>query len=312
MIKELKQVIVVQKKKFKAHGKFLITGEYAVLNNVPALAMPLKLNQYLEISYRDDQEITWKSYNNDGVLWYQLATNVKDLYSNRIRCSHPVTSKLREVLKTALELTAKDSLRGFDAVMTLDFDRHSGMGTSSTLISLVSQWLGCDPYQLQFKCFGGSGYDVACATADRALVYNYNNALPLVEEVHFEPIIKDQIFFVYLNRKQDSRDSIGMFKQEKLTDEMREELSNMPKGLIRASTDLSQFNKVLERHEEIISSVIGLEPIKSQFFKDYEGAIKSLGGWGGDFIMATGDLAARDYFKNKGYDKIFEWDAVVV
>jgi mevalonate kinase len=303
---------LIEKMKFKAHGKFLITGEYAVLNNVPALAMPLKLNQYLEISYRNDQEVTWKSYNSDGDLWYELATHVNDLYSDTIHCSHPITSKLREVLTTALELTSKNSLRGFDAVMTLDFDRHSGMGSSSTLISLVSQWLGCDPYQLQFKCFGGSGYDVACATADRALIYNYNDSKPIVEEAHFDPAIKDQIFFVYLNRKQDSRDSIAMFQRELLTDELREELSLMPQGFISASKDLSKFNYILERHEEIISSVIGLEPIKNQLFIDYKGAIKSLGGWGGDFIMATGDLDARDYFKNKGYDEILEWDEVAL
>jgi hypothetical protein len=58
--------------------------------------------------------------------------------------------------------------------------------------------------------------------------------------------------------------------------------------------------------------LIGLEPIKSQLFRDYKGAIKSLGGWGGDFIMATGDLVARDYFKNKGYDEVLEWDEVAL
>jgi mevalonate kinase len=301
-----------EKKKFKAHGKFLITGEYAVLNNVPALAMPLKLNQYLEISDRDDQVITWKSYNNDGDLWYQLVTNVPDLYSDSINCSNAITLKLSQILNTALQLTLNNSIKGFDAVMTLDFDRHSGMGTSSTLISLISQWLGCNPYQLQFKCFGGSGYDVACARANKSLVYTYNNAAPIVEEVTFDPVIKEYIFFVYLNRKQDSRDSIAQFNQDTLSDNLRKELTDMPQCFISASNDVSEFNKVIDRHEEIISSLIGLKPIKKQLFGDYEGSIKSLGGWGGDYVMATGGIDARDYFKHKGYHQILEWDEVAL
>lgn len=299
-------------KKYSAHGKFLITGEYAVLNNVPALALPLKLNQYLEITPRDDQEITWKSYNSNGDLWYQVMTNVNDLYSDCINCDNPITFKLSEILNTALHLTSNTSLRGFDAVMTLDFDRHSGMGTSSTLISCVAQWLGCDPYQLQFKCFGGSGYDVACAMAQKPLIYNYNNAEPIIEEVHFDPAIKNQIFFVYLNRKQDSRDSIAQFNKEMLTEDIRKELSNMPQALIKATNDVNSYNQVIERHEELISTLIGVEPIKKQLFEDYRGAIKSLGGWGGDFVMATGDQTDREYFLKKGYRTIYEWDDVVL
>lgn len=298
--------------KFIAHGKFLITGEYAVLNNVPALAIPLKLNQHLEITPRDDQEITWKSFNSDGELWYQVMTNVNDLYSDCINCNNPITFKLSEILNTALHLTSNTSLRGFDAVMTLDFDRHSGMGTSSTLISCIAQWLKCDPYQLQFKCFGGSGYDVACAVANNPIIYKYNDGEPSVQNVHFTPAIKDQIFFVYLNRKQDSRDSIAQFNKELLSEDVRNELSNMPHRFIETANDLDAYNKTIHRHEDIISKLVGIETIKKQLFRDYTGAIKSLGGWGGDFVMATGDQKERLYFKNKGYDIIYEWDDVVL
>lgn len=299
-------------KKYTAHGKFLITGEYAVLDNVPALAVPLKLNQYLEITDRDDQEITWKSYNSDGELWYQVITNVHDLYSDCINCDNPITFKLSEILNTALHLTSNKSLRGFDAVTTLDFDRKSGMGTSSTLISCIAQWLGCDPYQLQFKCFGGSGYDIACATAQKSIIYNYNNEEPFFKEVYFNPAIKEKLFFVYLNRKQNSRDSIAKFDKGLLTSSYREELSNMPNAFLDASDDLLMFEQCITRHEEIISAVVGIAPIKQQLFDDYQGAIKSLGGWGGDFVLATGGLEHRKYFKNKGYKIILEWDDAVL
>lgn len=300
------------KKKFKAHGKFLITGEYAVLNNVPALAVPLRLNQYLEVTTRDDGAISWKSYNSDGALWYNLTTTVDDVLGDTIKENDPITVKLRQVLITAYELSPLTSLKGFDAVTTLDFDRHSGMGTSSTLISLISQWLGCDPYLLQFKCFQGSGYDIACATASTPIVYNYNNAHPLINEVNFDPIIKNEVFFVYLNRKQDSRDAIASFDPRLLTTSIRQTLSAMPQQFIDASSNLNDFNNLIERHETIIASLIGLVPIKKRLFNDYKGGIKSLGGWGGDFIMATGGSENRKYFKDKGFYIIYEWKEIIL
>ena len=46
-----------------------------------------------------------------------------------------------------------------------------GLGSSSTLISLLSQWSGVAPEKLLSTSFGGSGYDVACATAKDAIIY---------------------------------------------------------------------------------------------------------------------------------------------
>jgi mevalonate kinase len=301
-----------QNKKFKAHGKFLITGEYAVLNNVPALAVPLRLSQYLEVATRDDGAISWKSYNSNGALWYDLTTTVDHMFNDTIKDTDPITIKLRQILITAYELSSLTDLKGFDAVTTLDFDRHYGMGTSSTLISLISQWLGCDPYILQFKCFQGSGYDIACATANSSIVYNYNNAHPLISEVNFDPIIKNNIFFVYLNRKQDSRDAIASFDPRLLTTTIRQTLSSMPQQFINTSINLNELDNIIEEHETIIASLIGLVPIKKRLFSDYKGGIKSLGGWGGDFIMVTGDNEARKYFKDKGFDIIFEWEEIIL
>ncbi|MBF4982802.1 hypothetical protein FNJ87_00085 [Nonlabens mediterrranea] len=300
--------------KFTAHGKFLITGEYAVLDNVSALAIPLKLNQYLEVSPRNDQVITWKSYDYDGDLWFETQFAVEELIDrSKIKFDDEVQEKLILILRFAiwlnpLALSKIDS--GLDAVTTLDFNRKYGMGTSSTLISLVSQWLECDPFALQFECFGGSGYDIACATAKRALIYNYNDAQPTVELIDWNPIIMESIFFVYLNRKQNSRDSIARFDNSLITDKVRKELDEMPQRFMDASDDLTAFNMVINRHEAIIFSLIGLEPVKQKLFPDYTQAIKSLGGWGGDFVMCTGGIEERAYFKSKGFEIVLEWDEV--
>jgi len=307
--------------KFSAHGKFLITGEYAVLDNVPALAIPLKLNQYLEISARKDDSFSWKSYDVDGSLWFETKLDLRVLdmevskneLLNLVDDEDSIALKLIQILRKAIELNPKvvDKLStGFDAITRLDFNRKFGMGTSSTLISLIAQWLECDTYRLQFECFGGSGYDIACATSDSTLIYNYNNAKPLVQFLDWSPQIKESIFFVYLNRKQNSRDSIAYFDKSLLTDDIRNELIDMPQRFIDMSRDLTLFNEVMYKHEMIISKLIGLEPVQQKLFSDYTGAIKSLGGWGGDFIMCTGGEEERQYFKSRGYNVMLEWDEI--
>ncbi|GAK75328.1 hypothetical protein JCM19296_906 [Nonlabens ulvanivorans] len=306
----------VIKKKYSAHGKFLITGEYVVLDNVSALAMPLKLNQYLNINSRNDGQFAWKSYDHDGSLWFEATLDLNVLKNlDTFKSDNAVTVKLVEILRKAIELypQALDKMAdGFNAITTLDFNRKYGMGTSSTLISLIAQWLECDAYMLQFACFGGSGYDIACATENSRLIYNYNNGLPIVEPFDWNPTIMESIFFVYLNRKQNSRDSIARFDNSLITDELRKELDEMPQRFKDASNDLAYFNEVVNRHEVIISSLIGLEPVKQKLFPDYTQAIKSLGGWGGgDFIMCTGDIEERAYFKSKGFEIVLEWDDVV-
>ncbi len=49
-----------------------------------------------------------------------------------------------------------------------------------------------------------------------------------------------------------------------------------------------------------ISDYLGLDKI----FLDYFGQTKSLGAWGGDFILATGNKDTPKYFKNKGYPNL--------
>ncbi|SCY44518.1 Mevalonate kinase [Nonlabens sp. Hel1_33_55] len=303
----------VEKASFSAHGKFLLTGEYAVLDNVDALAIPLKLDQRLEIVPRSDESIQWTSYNVDGTIWFQDSFEIEQITDVRFKGESDVSKKLIEILRTALELVGLVNFsNGFEATTQLDFDYKSGMGTSSTLISMVSQWLGCDPYELQFKCFGGSGYDIACAQADSPIVYNYNDGQPQVVPISYQPEFKDHLFFVYLNQKQDSRDSIASFNPDNLTQENRDRLNEMPKTFLETEVDLSAFQELLQKHEAIIGELILMQPVKKAQFPEYVGAIKSLGGWGGDYVMVTGDEIAQQYFVGKGFTQIYSWNDVVL
>ena len=55
-----------------------------------------------------------------------------------------------------------------------------------------------------------------------------------------------------------------------------------------------------------------MDSIKNILFKDYQsGAIKSLGAWGGDFILVTGNKQNMKYFAEKGYNEIIPYKDLV-
>ena len=76
--------------------------------------------------------------------------------------------------------------------------------------------------------------------------------------------------------------------------------------------DLSEFEKLIERHENMISKIINIDPIQKSTFSDYnKGIIKSLGSWGGDFILVSGEKEDLNYFRDKGYNTIYDLEDLV-
>jgi hypothetical protein len=75
---------------------------------------------------------------------------------------------------------------------------------------------------------------------------------------------------------------------------------------------ITDFNKLIIEHEQIISSIIKLKPVKDKLFPDYFGEIKSLGAWGGDFVLATGNSSTPAYFKNKVFETILTYSEMIL
>ena len=62
---------------------------------------------------------------------------------------------------------------------------------------------------------------------------------------------------------------------------------------------LAEAQAILREHEAFISNVLQMETVQDQRFADFPGAVKSLGAWGGDFVMILSDWPAeqvRHYF----------------
>ena len=295
--------------KFFAHGKLLLTAEYAILGGAKALAVPTRLGQSLKVA-ETGNTIQWKSEDQHGNLWYENEFDITSFAPKRL---DEIGKRLQHLF---LEIKAQNpncwfTSKGFLFTTTLDFDRSWGLGSSSTLISLLAQWAKVNPYQLQREIFGGSGYDIACATTKSALVYTRTNPLqPKVTAVDFLPECINELFFVHLNQKQDSQKAVAAFDQSTLTPSTLKEIDIITTGFLE-KTRLQDFQKLMLQHEEIIGQLIGQTPVQKRLFEDFNGAIKSLGAWGGDFVLACGDASTPNYFANKGFGTCFRYDALI-
>ena len=175
----------------------------------------------------------------------------------------------------------------------------------------MSQCSKVNPYVLQQRVFGGSGYDIACADARSAIVYERTNALhPKVTPIPFSPEFKDQLFFVYLNQKQDSQKAVAAFDKSKLTSSRIKKINTLTAQFLQ-KVNLQNFQELMLEHEEIIGHIIGMTPLQKHLFTDYNGAVKSLGAWGGDFVLACGDATTPNYFANKGYATCLHYDSLI-
>ncbi|MAW16084.1 MAG: GYDIA family GHMP kinase [Flavobacteriaceae bacterium] len=297
--------------KFYAKGKLLLTAEYAVLGGAKALALPTKLGQSLEITQTTTGIITWKSVDANGQLWYENSFDKKTFAPQQQ--NDAIGERLQQLFLVINEVnpTLLADTDGLFFVSSLEFNRSWGLGSSSTLVSLLAQWSEVNPYVLLQKVFGGSGYDIACATADGALLYERTNAIhPTITAVDFNPCFKDQLFFVHLNQKQDSQQAVVAFDNGVLTPQKMKIINGLTQSFL-SNLILMDFQELMTQHEAIIASLINATPIQKLLFNDYPGTIKSLGAWGGDFILACGAANTPDYFAHKGYKTCLTYQSLV-
>jgi mevalonate kinase len=302
--------------KFYSNGKLLITGEYLVLNGAKALALPTKFGQSLTVSSLVEKKIKWTSFDTDKSIWFETELSFEDIVLRKdFEEEHPIKHTLVEILHQA-NLQNPDFLAsetGYKIETTLTFPRNWGLGTSSTLINNIAQWLQIDAFELLRKSFGGSGYDIACAQHNSAITYQLDaEEKPIVEVVDFTPNYTGNIFFVYLNKKQNSRHAIQnyMNKQQFLTKKTAT-ISEITNRMV-LSPNFEITTGLLDHHEIILSDILEMETVKERLFPDFKGTIKSLGAWGGDFVMVLSKENPTHYFTSKGYDTILTYEEMIL
>jgi hypothetical protein len=188
------------------------------------------------------------------------------------------------------------------------------LGTSSTIIATIARWAAVDPFPVMRNTLGGSGYDIACAYAESPLLYHLEAEKPVVRHVAFEPAFTQNLYFVYLEKKQNSRDGISRYR-EKARDiaTLIPEISMLTERILNADT-LDDFEGYIREHEQLVGEALDFQLVKARLFHDYPGEIKSLGAWGGDFVLATSRASETDtkkYFSDRGFGTVLRWDDMI-
>jgi galactokinase/mevalonate kinase-like predicted kinase len=306
--------------KYKSNGKLMLTAEYLALDNALVLTLPTKFGQSLILEEKKGNGLlNWKSFTNESKVWFEATLKFNNNTFEIIESSNQkVSTTLTKVLNKALKLSTHQ-LNGelnYEVNTYLDFPEFWGLGSSSTLLNNIAQWFNVDPFELHFNVFNGSGYDIAAAYSNKPITYQVNNKKPLVKTVAFTPSFKEHIYFIYLNKKQNSYNEVKKYQENKNQVEIEEaiRLINSITNELIATEELSQFEDLLNQHELILSSVLGIPTIKEQLFSDYKnGIVKSLGAWGGDFVLVTiKDKEDLNYFKKKGYHTTLSYNEMII
>ena len=309
---------------FYSHGKLLLTGEYVVLDGALSLAVPTKFGQSIIVNPLKGSTIHWKSLDFSGKIWFEDTFELKNNSLVSKISDNDTATRLCQILNECKLLNPEFLIRnqGFEIKTKLEFPNNWGLGTSSTLINNIAKWVNVNPYELLERTFGGSGYDIACANSYSSITYQLYSSkndkyseltknTRTISKVSFNPSFADSLFFIHLNAKQDSRKGIKRYQSKKgdLGGAISR-INSITEKIINCNS-LKKFEILIQEHESIISELIQLNPIKRDLFRDYKGAVKSLGAWGGDFILATGKSDDMNYFKEKVYLTILPYRDMV-
>jgi len=297
---------------FKSNGKILLTSEYLVLDGAKAIALPSKLTQDLYVEQCDKEIIEWQGIDEKGNVWYEenfyLKNNDLVYRAEKNNTSEKLLLLFNHILKTR---EVKDIL-GNKFSTKLNFKREWGLGTSSTFVNNLAKWANIDPYRLLFSAFKGSGYDIACCDVNNPIIFEKKQNSINVKNITFNPPFIENIYLIHLDKKQNTQASITNYLRTKSEKNDLIKRINLISEEMLQCKNLNHFEDLIVEHESIISQAISQEPIQKLTFNDYNlGKIKSLGAWGGDFILVTSKNNDLSYFNNKGFETILKLSDLV-
>lgn len=293
----------------------MLTGEYFVLDGALSLAFPTQKGQKMVVRNTKSSDLMWKSYDCNDELWFSASISLYDFSAVKTN-NEEVAVQLGKLLKSAVRLNSEflNNWNSFKIETYLDFPTNWGLGSSSTLTHLVAEWADVNPFILHFKTYNGSGYDVACAGATGPLTYLLQDDQLHYEEIDWNPTFTKNMYFVHLNEKQSSQEGVDFYnKNVKRKKTIAKEITKITQQIIQC-TDLMSFQKLLKNHESIVGEALGRPTIQEERFEDFNGVVKSLGAWGGDFALAVSADSQEKitkYFSDKGYDTVIPYDEMI-
>lgn len=296
-----------------AHGKLMLMGEFFVLRGATCISAPSIYGQSLKVtSNPGSQLLKWQTYI-QGKHWFTADYGLDDFEVTD--CSDRfLAESFARLLRIARELNPSFLLEGACGETNLTFPQCWGLGSSSTITKLLSDWAGVNPFDIHFATSNGSGYDIASAMSNKPIVYKCIDEKPEYYEVELPEVVKSCCYFIYLGKKQSSQKSVKLFLQKGQQELPVERINQMNEEFLR-STSVDDVSKLMREHDLILSPILDLKRVKEVAFNSFDGEVKSLGAWGGDFVMACTehdrDYVER-YFTKMGLDTIFSYNDLLL
>jgi mevalonate kinase len=292
-------------------GKLMLTSEYFAIDGALVLAVPTKLGQEFFFEEKDDEKslIFWEAYHQNK-LWLRAVVDYKNwqILETNIPSNAEFILKTLKNVQLLSKIKFKDNFT-YNLKTNLQFPADYGLGSSSTLMNNLAEWAEIDPFYLNTISLGGSGYDIAVAKEKSAVLYQ---SVPEIkyEKVDFNPPFKNELIFIHLNQKQDSREGINFYRSKKKSQKLVDKFSNLTRNIL-VCNELENFSQLMLIHEQKISDFLEIPTVRAKFFADCPVFVKSLGAWGGDFVMSSKFDGFKDYFWGKDFNTIFEWSDLI-
>lgn len=300
---------------YHAHGKLLIAGEYLVLAGATALALPVRFGQTMTVEPSEGTTLSWKS-RTPGGTWFSGSFDTARNFLVLEAGKRHIATSLRRILVAVRKLNPSFLAfsGGWNVTVTANYPTEWGLGSSSTLLALLAQWAGIDVFDLYRSVSNGSGYDIACATRHAPIFYRVVKGRPEIRTASPGAALRKNTWFAFTGYKQNSRREVNAFRiHSRFSDIDILRISDISEAMCHAET-FGELISLADEHEFILGTILQRDPVATGF-PDFFGTVKSLGAWGGDFIMfISGEEPEiiRSYLETKGFTAVFTYPELEV
>lgn len=301
----------------------MLCGEYVVIIGVEALALPVSLGQWMYVWEFDSpgggDRLIWEAKEKDGSTWLNesFALPLEAMEAEAEKSSE--RDRSREVLHSMLSMVAEGfwkTGKSYRIETQLEFDRSSGLGSSSTMVANFARFAGLDAQKVQQKVLGGSGYDVAVAELGKGLVFWKNAEVANWDAWKLSADLTSKWKIVFLGKKQNSRNALADVKGKLMEIEKDDFLMHQLQQVcaaVKMAKQVPMLEAGLEMWQAILAMSLGLETPYQHFkFQPSKGGLcKWLGAWGGDMLLINDVFEESEREALKKY-KIVDWNQLVL
>ncbi len=301
----------------------MLCGEYAVTIGVEALALPVSLGQWMYVWEFDSpgggDRLIWEAKEKDGSTWLNesFALPLETMEAETEKSSE--RDRSREVLHSMLSMVAEGfwkTGKSYRIETQLEFDRSSGLGSSSTMVANFARFAGLDAQKVQQKVLGGSGYDVAVAELGKGLVFWKNAEVANWDAWKLSADLTSKWKIVFLGKKQNSRNALADVKGKLMEIEKDDFLMHQLQQVcaaVKMANQVPMLEAGLEMWQAILAMSLGLETPYQHFkFQPSKGGLcKWLGAWGGDMLLIN-DVFEESEREALNKYKIVDWNQLVL